>query len=100
MQTLLSYPQKGIPLRLAPAKAQVKARHLIASSYLAASSRLVSSRVKSQRQTLPTSANTLPHNPSPQEQSLNSLICRSCRHPRHSRSRRKCNQQFRSQASW
>jgi hypothetical protein len=30
--------------------------------------------------------------------SREAYICRSCRHPERSRNRRKCNQQFRSQA--
>jgi hypothetical protein len=98
MQALVSYPQKGIPLRVAPAKAQVKSRQGIASYRIVVPRGIVSSRVKSQRQTChaPTSANILPTG---SEAEPNSLICRSCRHPRHSRSRRKCNQQFRSQAS-
>jgi hypothetical protein len=47
MQALVSYPQKGIPLRLAPAKAQVKARQGIASYRIVVPRGIVSSRLAS-----------------------------------------------------
>jgi hypothetical protein len=62
MQALVSYPQKGIPLRLALAKAQVKARQGIASYRIVVPRGIVSSRLASSHSDRP--ANVSNHAPS------------------------------------